>query len=111
PLTAWKKAYPSGRPSLNNPSAYIFNAGRFLIGVFFDEKSGLPHEVQISEAKGKPLTVKEATQIATSIGLSKPPVKDVEDPSTLNWNKEGDPLSASFGTDRNDLTFTIIVKP
>lgn len=63
----------------------------------------------IAEAEGKaPLTVKEATQIAGSIGLKKP-VKDPEDPSYLNWNNEGDPLFAQFATD--DPSLTIKVKP
>jgi hypothetical protein len=110
PLTAWKKAYPSAKPTLLNPNAYNFNAGRFLITVFFDENSGLPNIVAIAEAEGKaPLTVKEATQIAGSIGLTKKPVKDPEDPSYLNWNNEGDPLFAQFATD--DPNLTIKVKP
>jgi hypothetical protein len=109
PLAAWKKAYPSGKPTLLNPNAYNFNAGRFVITVSFDENSGLPKLVSISEAEGKaPMTVKEATQIADSIGLSKP-VKDAKDPSFLNWNNEGDPLFASFNKD--DPALTIEVKP
>lgn len=112
PLTVWKRAYPSIKPSINNPSAYFVTSGRFIISVAFDEKSGLGNEVQISEANGKaPLTVKEATEIVTSIGLSKPAVEDVEDPKTLNWNKEGDPLFAHFGTDENDQILYITVKP
>jgi hypothetical protein len=108
PLTEWEKAYPSHKPSFNNPFAYIFKSGRFLIAVIFDEKSGLAHEVQISELEGKaPLTTKEATQIAASIGLTKPPSKDAEEPSTLNWNKQADPLFAQFGTDKDDRTLTI----
>ena len=76
-LSAWMKAYPSGKPTLLNPYAYNFSAGRFKTTVLFNEESGLPKIVVISAAAGKaPMTVSEATQIANSIGLAGKPVKD-----------------------------------
>jgi len=90
---------------------YTFDAGRFDVAVWFDQKTGLAVEVSITtKNEDDNFTLKEAKQIAASVGLSKPPVKDVDNPGFLDWNKDSDPLSASFDTTKGDTTLWIKVK-
>jgi hypothetical protein len=92
--------------SVPKPEAFQYRQGKYLIGVWFDKKSGLAREVSIApENLDEDLTLNEAKQIVASVGITKPPVKDRENAGWLNWNKQGQ-VSASF-SDEHELFITV----
>ncbi len=124
-MGAWQAVYPPlsdsqfkyGEIQTEHPerfdgkATYIFDARRFQVAVWFDQKTGLASKVSITTKDDYDgLTLTEAERIAASVGLRKPPMKDVHNPAFLDWNKDSDLLSASFDTTRGDTTLWIKVK-
>jgi hypothetical protein len=92
--------------SVPKKESFMYRQGKYLIGVWFDKKSGLAREVSIApENLNEDLTLNEAKKIVASVGITKPPVKDRENAGWLNWNKQGK-VSASF-TNEHELFITV----
>jgi hypothetical protein len=100
PLKDWLKLLGDGKNIFNengvdNIITFSFNAGRFTITVEFTGTSRLGTSAKISSKTGEPeLTLKEATQIMESLGLTEPK-KLVQDP---NIDIQPLPDSRSWGT-------------
>jgi hypothetical protein len=76
PLQAWRKVLGNGQRADTedeNAIAFAFGAGRFIITVEFTGTSRLGTSVTIGSREGEPeLTLQEATQIMSSLGLNNP---------------------------------------
>ena len=100
PLKVWQKLLGDGNnieneDGVDNIITHRFNAGRFTVTVKFTGASRLGTSAKISSKAGEPeLTLKEATQIMDSLGLTEPkkiaqdPMVDIQPP----------PDSRSWGT-------------
>jgi hypothetical protein len=97
-LKVWQKLLGDGNNienenGVDNIITYRFNAGRFTVTVEFTGTSRLGTSAKISSKAGEPeLTLKEATQIMDSLGLTEPkkiaqdPMVDIQPlPDSRSW--------------------------